>query len=71
MKPESNIPGVSKEEALALLKYMANHSDHHAEELRETLPALNETAVAALNEAIDLLQQSAAKIRQAIRETEA
>ena len=63
MKPESNTPEVSKAEALALLKYMANHSDHHAEELRETLPALNE--------AIALLRQSAACIRQAIRETEA
>ena len=71
MKPESNTPEVSKAEALALLKYMANDSDHHAEELRETLPALNETAAAALNEAIDLLQQSAACIRQAIEETEA
>ena len=71
MAPESNTPGVSKEEALALLRYMADHSDHHADELRETAPALNEKAVAALNEAIDLLLQSAAKIRQAIRETEA
>ena len=66
MKVESNIPEVSKAEALALLRYMADHSDHHAEELRET----GETAAAALDEAIALLRQSAAKIRQAIAETE-
>ena len=71
MTPEPNIPDVSKAEALALLRYMADHSDHHAEELRETAPALNKTAAAALDEAIALLQQSAAKIRQAIKETEA
>ena len=71
MTPESNIPDVSKAEALALLRYMADHSDHHAEELRETAPALNKTAAAALDEAIALLLQSAAKIRQAIKETEA
>ncbi len=71
MTPEPNIPGISKEEALALLRYMADHSDHHAEELRETVPALGEKAAAALGEAIALLQQSAAKIRQAIAETEA
>jgi len=71
MNHEPNNAGVSKAEALALLKYMADHSDHHAEELRETAPALNEKAAAALDEAIALLQQSAACIRQAIAETEA
>lgn len=71
MNPESNTPGVSKAEALALLRYMADHSDHHAEELRETAPALPKSAVKALDEAIALLQQSAACIRQAIKETEA
>jgi|GEM_PF-3041868 len=62
---------LSKEEAVALLKYMEHHNAHHAEELLETIPALPDGAANAIREAADLLRQSAEKIEIAIKEAEA
>ena len=62
--------GASGAEALALLNYMADHSAHHAEELRELAAALSETAAAHVREAAALLDASAQKLRQALKETE-
>ena len=57
-------------EALALLRYMADHNAHHAEELRELEASLPEPAAASVREAISLLSASTEKLREAIRETE-
>ena len=58
------------EEALALLGYMAHHSEHHAQELLEASRALPEKAAAHIAEAVVLLTQSNEKIRAAIKEAE-
>ena len=61
---------VSAEEELALLKYMAQHNAHHAEELQETAGLLSDNAALLIREAVSLLNQSTEKIRQAIKESE-
>ncbi len=61
---------LSAAEAIALLKYMAQHNTHHAEELQDAAAALCAPAAARIAEAIDLLQQSTEQILLAIRETE-
>ena len=61
---------VSAEEALALLKYMAQHNAHHAEELQATADSLSDNAALLIREAVSLLNQSTEKIRQAIQESE-
>lgn len=61
---------VSAEEALALLKYMAQHNAHHAEELQETAGSLSDNAALLIRDAVSLLNQSTEKIRQAIQESE-
>ncbi|MBQ7597475.1 MAG: hypothetical protein IJU56_02730 [Clostridia bacterium] len=58
------------EQALALLGYMAHHSEHHAQELLEASRALPEKAVVYITEAVALLTQSNEKIRAAIKEAE-
>ncbi len=60
----------AENEALALLKYMADHNAHHAGELKEREAALPEKAAACVREAVELLNASAEKLREAIRETE-
>ena len=66
----NNEHGAAGPEAVALLKYMADHSAHHAEELSELTASLPEKAAARVREAIGLLNASAEKLREAIRETE-
>ena len=58
------------EETIALLKYMAHHNAHHAEELMETVSSLGEGAALLIKEAVTLLNQSTDKINQAIKEAE-
>lgn len=53
-------------ETLALLKYMAHHNAHHAEELSETVSSLSEEAAILIKEAVELLNKSTEKINQAI-----
>lgn len=57
-------------EALALLKYMAHHNAHHAEELAETAASFEGNAAMLIKEAVELLNKSTEKINQAIRESE-
>ena len=61
----------STEEALALLKYMAQHNAHHADELSEIVPGLPAMAAKHIADAVALLRQSTAMIETAIKETEA
>lgn len=57
-------------ETLALLKYMAHHNAHHAEELLETVSSLSDKAVELIKEAVELLNKSTEKINLAIKESE-
>ena len=60
----------SAEETMALLKYMAHHNAHHAEELMETIAALPDNAAMLIKDAVELLNKSTDKINQAIKESE-
>lgn len=60
----------SGEETIALLKYMAHHNAHHAEELLETVSMLSDNAALLIKEAVTLLNESTEKINQAIKESE-
>lgn len=57
-------------ETLALLKYMAHHNAHHAEELMETVSSLSDNSALLIKEAVTLLNESTEKINQAIKESE-
>lgn len=57
-------------ETLALLKYMAHHNSHHAQELLETASALSGEAAILIKEAVELLNKSTEKINQAIKSEE-
>ena len=57
-------------ETLALLKYMAHHNTHHAEELSETASSLSDEAAILIKEAVELLNKSTEKINQAIAKEE-
>ena len=57
-------------EAQALLKYMADHNAHHAGELEALAASLPAKAAAHVREAIELLNASTQKLREAIEETE-
>lgn len=61
---------VSAEETIALLKYMAHHNAHHADELMETVVSLPDDAALLIKEAVTLLNKSTEKINQAIKESE-
>lgn len=60
----------SAEETIALLKYMAHHNAHHAEELMETVSSLSDNVALLIKEAVTLLNRSTEKINQAIKESE-
>ena len=60
----------SAEETIALLKYMAHHNAHHAEELTETVSSLPDNVALLIKEAVALLNESTEKINQAIKESE-
>lgn len=61
---------MSMKEALALLGYMAQHSEHHAQELLDASYALPDKAKALIQEAVALLNQSNEKILSAMKEAE-
>ena len=56
----------SKEEQLALLKYMVHHNEHHAEELHELAHGIDGDASALIHEAVDLFNQGNAKLEEAL-----
>jgi len=60
----------STEEAIALLRYLAGHNAHHAEELLEAAGALPDEAAKLIGEAAELLQQSSERIERALAQTE-
>ncbi len=60
----------SAEEALALLKYMIDHNEHHIEELKELSPAFEETVQDTISKAVDILAQGNDKLREALKEAE-
>lgn len=60
----------SDEEAIVLLKYMAHHNAHHAQELMETVSSLSDSAAELIKEAVTLLNESTEKINQAIKVSE-
>ena len=66
----SGAGGAANAEAKALLRYMADHNTHHADELEELADALPEKAAAHVHEAVSLLNASTEKLRAAIGETE-
>lgn len=56
----------SHEETLALLKYMADHTSHHAEELHELAHSVEGDAAEQIHEACYCLQDGVEKIRKAL-----
>jgi len=56
----------SAEEALALLRYMADHNRHHAEELHELAHSLSGDAAELIHAAVDLFEQGNEKLDQAL-----
>ena len=62
--------GAADEETAALLNYTADHNAHHAKELEELASSLPAGAAARVREAAALLNASAEKLREAVKETE-
>ena len=60
-----------KSELLALLKYMAEHNRHHAEELHEIAHNTNDAAAAFIHAAIDQYLDGTDKLEEAIKLIEA
>ena len=58
---------VSKEEQLALLKYMLGHNAHHAEELHELAHGCEGPAEQLLHDAVEDIKKSNSKIEEALR----
>ncbi len=61
----------SKEELLALLKYMLGHNAHHAEELHDLANAAEGEAAELLHAAVKDLEESNRKIEAALALLEA
>ena len=58
---------VSKEERLALLKYMLGHNAHHAEELHELAHGCEGEAAELLHRAVDDIKASNQKLEEALK----
>ena len=56
----------SPEEALALLKYMAGHNKHHAEELHELAHGFDDLAAELIHGAVIDMEAANAKLDQAL-----
>lgn len=56
----------TKEETLALLKYMADHNSHHARELHEFAHGVNGEAGELIHEAVKSLEESTVLLQKAI-----
>lgn len=63
----NSAPASSPEEAVALLKYMLNHNQHHAEELHELAHCFNKDAAEAIHAAVGKLQESNECMQQALK----
>lgn len=61
---------ISREEAKAMLKYMADHNRHHAEELHELSHVLGENVSELLHKAVAELEDSASLIEKALKISE-
>lgn len=61
-----NTPG-SKEECIALLKYMLNHNEHHAQELHELAHGVDGEPARLIHEAVHLLDHSNEKLEEALK----
>ena len=57
----------SPEEVLALLKYMADHTRHHAEELHELAHSAGGDAEQLIHDACESFQSGIAKLKEALR----
>ena len=60
----------SAKEAEALWRYMADHNEHHAEELTELSESFSENVRAKIAEAVKVLNEGNAKLREALAELE-
>lgn len=60
----------TNEEKLALLKYMAHHNAHHAEELEELISSLPESAAAEAKKAALLMRQAGDVLENAVKTME-
>ena len=62
----SHATASSPEEALALLKYMAGHNKHHAEELHELAHGFDDLAAELIHGAVIDMEAANAKLDQAL-----
>ena len=60
----------SAEEALALLKYMIDHNEHHNEELLELSKAFPEAVQETIKDAVAVMSQGCEKLREALKQAE-
>ena len=63
---DNNINNGTGEEALALLKYMTHHTEHHIEELKELSHTLSDEASENVDEAVCLMEQACEKLMKAL-----
>ncbi len=56
----------SHEEAVALLRYMLDHNQHHADELHELAHCFEDEIADLVHDAVDRLQESNTYIEQAL-----
>ena len=70
MQTETNPKSLSRDEALALLKYMEHHNAHHAEELLVAAAALTKDESELIAQSVSLLEQSSEKLRLILGKTE-
>lgn len=57
----------SPEEALALLKYMVDHNEHHAEDLHDLAHSFDEKTSLLIHDAVDKLAESNALLKEALK----
>lgn len=59
--------GITVEETLALLEYMAGHNEHHAEELHKIAHNVSPEAAELIHEAVELMNSGNEKLREALK----
>ncbi|MBQ0041041.1 MAG: hypothetical protein KBS56_03345 [Clostridiales bacterium] len=62
----SHLVASSHEEAVALLRYMLNHNQHHADELHELAHCFEDEIADLVHDAVDSLQDSNNFMEQAL-----
>lgn len=65
--PHAHGGDFSPEETLALLKYMADHNEHHAEELHKIAHSVSPQAAELIHEAVELMNSGNLKLREALK----